>query len=104
MRLGGDRIAHHVVGDGLPIWVLTPGSFGHLDTAWEDPASALFLHTLASFSWLPSTAPAGPDEILASGAVRDLVVGSNTVLENRGMRPLKGVEGTWRPFAIRATG
>ena len=43
---------------------------------------------------------AGPDEILTSGTVRDLVVGSNTVLEDRGTRPLKGVEGTWRLFAL----
>jgi class 3 adenylate cyclase len=51
-RLGGDRIAYQVVGDGPPDLVLTLGSFGHLDTAWEDPASALFLRTLASFSRL----------------------------------------------------
>ena len=43
---------------------------------------------------------AGPNEILTSGTVRDLVVGSNTVLEDRGSRPLKGVEGTWRLFAL----
>jgi class 3 adenylate cyclase len=48
-RLGGDRIAYQVLGDGPPDLVLTPGSFGHLDTAWEDPGSALFLRTLASF-------------------------------------------------------
>ena len=50
--LSGDRIAYQVVGDGPPDLVLTLGSFGHLDTAWEDPASALFLRTLASFSRL----------------------------------------------------
>jgi class 3 adenylate cyclase len=48
-RLGGDRIAYQVLGDGPPDLVLAPGSFGHLDTAWEDPGSALFLRTLASF-------------------------------------------------------
>jgi class 3 adenylate cyclase len=51
-RLGGDRIAYQVLGDGPPDLVLAPGSFGHLDTAWEDPGSALFLRTLASFSRL----------------------------------------------------
>jgi class 3 adenylate cyclase len=51
-RLGADRIAYQVVGDGPPDLVLTLGSFGHLDTAWEDPGSALFLRTLASFSRL----------------------------------------------------
>jgi pimeloyl-ACP methyl ester carboxylesterase len=30
--------------------VRTPGSFGHMDIVWEDPAAALFLRTLASFS------------------------------------------------------
>jgi class 3 adenylate cyclase len=48
-RLGGDRIAYQVLGDGPPDLVLAPGSFGHLDTAWEEPGSALFLRTLASF-------------------------------------------------------
>jgi class 3 adenylate cyclase len=48
-RLGGDRIAYQVLGDGPPDLVLAPGSFGHLDTAWEDPGSVLFLRTLASF-------------------------------------------------------
>jgi class 3 adenylate cyclase len=43
---------------------------------------------------------AAPDEILTSGTVRDLVVGSNTVLEDRGTQPLKGVEGTWRLFTL----
>jgi class 3 adenylate cyclase len=51
-RLGGDRIAYQVFGEGPPDLVLTLGSFGHLDTAWEDPGSALFLRTLASFSRL----------------------------------------------------
>jgi pimeloyl-ACP methyl ester carboxylesterase len=51
-RLGGDRIAYQVFSDGPPDLVLTLGSFGHLDTAWEDPGSALFLRTLASFSRL----------------------------------------------------
>jgi class 3 adenylate cyclase len=51
-RFGGDRIAYQVFGDGPPDLVLTLGSFGHLDTAWEDPGSALFLRTLASFSRL----------------------------------------------------
>jgi class 3 adenylate cyclase len=43
---------------------------------------------------------AGPDEILTSGTVRDLVVGSNTLLEDRGTQPLKCVEGTWRLFTL----
>jgi class 3 adenylate cyclase len=49
-RLGGDRIAYQVVGDGPPDLVLTLNSFGHVDIGWEEPGYALFLRTLASFS------------------------------------------------------
>ena len=49
-RLGGNRIAYQVVGDGPPDLVVTLFSFGHIDIAWEDPGFALFLRTLASFS------------------------------------------------------
>jgi class 3 adenylate cyclase len=45
-------------------------------------------------------AAAGPGEILASRTVRDLVVGSDITLDDRGTRPLKGVEGTWQLFAV----
>jgi class 3 adenylate cyclase len=41
-----------------------------------------------------------PGEILASRTVRDLVVGSDIVLEDRGMQPLKGVEGSWQLYAV----
>jgi hypothetical protein len=47
-RLQGDRIAYQVLGEGPPDLVLTPGSFGHLDIAWEDPGITLFCRTLAS--------------------------------------------------------
>jgi class 3 adenylate cyclase len=45
-------------------------------------------------------AVARPGEVLASRTVRDLVVGSDLVLEGRGTRPLKGVEGKWQLFAV----
>jgi pimeloyl-ACP methyl ester carboxylesterase len=51
-RLGGDRIAYQVLGEGPPDLVMAPASFGHVDIAWEDPGIALFLQTLASFSRL----------------------------------------------------
>jgi pimeloyl-ACP methyl ester carboxylesterase len=51
-RLGRDRIAYQVLGKGPPDLVMTTGSFGHVDLAWEDPGIALFLRTLASFSRL----------------------------------------------------
>jgi class 3 adenylate cyclase len=51
-RLGRDRIAYQVLGEAPPDLVLTSGSFGHVDMAWEDPGIALFFRTLASFSRL----------------------------------------------------
>jgi class 3 adenylate cyclase len=51
-RLGQDRVAYQVLGDGPPDLVLTMGAFGHVDVHWEDPATALFLRRLASFSRL----------------------------------------------------
>ena len=49
-------------------------------------------------------AVAQPDEILVSRTVRDLVVGSDIVLDDRGTRPLKGVEGDWQLFAVHRRG
>jgi class 3 adenylate cyclase len=45
-------------------------------------------------------AAAGPGEILTSSTVRDLIVGSDIVLDDRGIHPLRGVEGTWQLFAV----
>ena len=45
-------------------------------------------------------AAAGPAEILTSRTVRDLVVGSDITLNDRGPQPLKGVEGTWQLFTL----
>jgi class 3 adenylate cyclase len=50
--LGRDRIAYQVLGQGPPDLVEIPGSFTHVDLVWEDPAAALFLRRLASFSRL----------------------------------------------------
>jgi class 3 adenylate cyclase len=43
---------------------------------------------------------AGPSEILMTGTVRDLVLGSGVDLVERGSRVLKGVPGRWRIFAL----
>jgi class 3 adenylate cyclase len=45
-------------------------------------------------------AAAGPGEILTSRTVRDLIVGSDIVLDDRGIHPLRGVEGIWQLFAV----
>lgn len=42
---------------------------------------------------------AGPGEILVSGTVKDLVIGSDIDFVDRGERELRGVPGTWRLFA-----
>lgn len=49
-------------------------------------------------------AAAEPDEILVSRTVRDLVVGSEVIPDDRGTRPLKGVEGDWQLFAVHRRG
>jgi class 3 adenylate cyclase len=51
-RLGHDRIAYQVLGEGPPDLVLTTGTLGSIDLAWEEPGVALFLRSLASFSRL----------------------------------------------------
>ena len=47
-------------------------------------------------------AEAEPDEVLVSGTVKDLVVGSGLTFVDRGMRALRGVPGTWPVFAVTA--
>jgi class 3 adenylate cyclase len=43
---------------------------------------------------------AGPGEVLVSGAVKDLVVGSPLRFSDRGEHELKGVPGQWRLYAV----
>jgi class 3 adenylate cyclase len=43
---------------------------------------------------------AGAGEVLVSGTVPPLVVGSGLDFADRGERQLKGVPGTWRLFAV----
>jgi pimeloyl-ACP methyl ester carboxylesterase len=51
-RLGQDRIAYQVLGQGPPDLVLTTGPLGSIDLAWEEPGVALFFRMLSSFSRL----------------------------------------------------
>jgi class 3 adenylate cyclase len=46
------------------------------------------------------SARAGPDEVLVSSTVRDLVVGSGVTFTDRGSHVLKGVPGRWRLYAV----
>jgi len=43
---------------------------------------------------------AGPNEVMVSGTVKDLVVGSGIDFEDRGETELRGVPGEWRLFAV----
>jgi class 3 adenylate cyclase len=49
------------------------------------------------------SALAGPNEILVSSTLRDLVIGSGLEFEDRGAYELKGVPGEWRLFAVATT-
>ncbi len=46
------------------------------------------------------SALAGPNEVLVSSTLRDLVIGSGLEFEDRGVHELKGVPGEWRLFAV----
>jgi class 3 adenylate cyclase len=46
------------------------------------------------------SALAGPNDVLVSSTLRDLVIGSGLEFEERGAHELKGVPGEWRLFAV----
>jgi len=46
---------------------------------------------------------AGPDEVLVSGTVKDLVAGSGIGFADRGTHELKGVPGEWRLYAVSSS-
>jgi len=46
------------------------------------------------------SALAGPNDVLVSSTLRDLVIGSGLEFEERGSHELKGVPGHWRLFAV----
>lgn len=43
---------------------------------------------------------AAPDQVLVSGTVRDLLLGSGLRFEDRGRHELKGIEGKWQLYAV----
>jgi class 3 adenylate cyclase len=49
------------------------------------------------------SALAGPNDVLVSSTVRDLVIGSGLEFEDRGTHDLKGVPGQWHLFAVAST-
>ena len=46
------------------------------------------------------SAMAGPGEVLVTGTVRDLVVGSGIIFDDRGRHCLKGLPDEWRVLAV----
>jgi class 3 adenylate cyclase len=49
------------------------------------------------------SALAGPNEVLVSSTLRDLVIGSGLGFDHRGAYELKGVPGQWRLFAVASS-
>ena len=45
---------------------------------------------------------AQPGEVLVSGTVKDLVVGSDIDFSQRGVKPLKGVPGEWPVYSVES--
>jgi class 3 adenylate cyclase len=43
---------------------------------------------------------AAPSEVLVSQTVKDLMVGSGLVFDERGSHELRGVPGEWRVYAV----
>ena len=46
------------------------------------------------------SALAGPNDVLVSSTLRDVVIGSGLDFEERGAHTLKGVPGEWHLFAV----
>ena len=66
---------------------------GEIEISGDDVVG-LAVHVAARVS-----AVAGPDEVIVSSTVRDLMVGSGVTFVERGSRVLKGVPGRWRLYA-----
>ena len=49
------------------------------------------------------SALAGPNDVLVSSTLRDLVIGSGLEFDDRGAHVLKGVPGEWHLFAVAST-
>jgi len=61
-----------------------------------DDLGGLAVHIAARVAAL-----AGPGDVLVSGTVKDLVVGSGIEFIERGEHELKGVPGPWKLFAVQ---
>ena len=78
-------------------WTIRAGLHtGECELLADDDVGGLAVHIGARISGL-----AGPGEVLVSSTVRDLIVGSEQTLADRGEHQLKGVPGPWRVFAVQ---
>jgi class 3 adenylate cyclase len=68
---------------------------GELELLENDDIGGLAVHIGARISSL-----AGPGEVLVSSTVRDLIVGADQPLIDRGEHQLKGIPAPWRLFAV----
>ena len=91
----GVRCAEQVIADahGLGLDVRTGLHTGEVERSSDDVAG-LAVHLAAR---IMSRAEAG--EILVSGTVRDLVIGSDLTFSDRGEHELKGIPGRWSIYA-----
>ncbi|HZQ49430.1 MAG TPA: adenylate/guanylate cyclase domain-containing protein [Candidatus Dormibacteraeota bacterium] len=71
---------------------------GELDLL-ESGIAGIGVHTGARVMSL-----AGPDEVLVTSTVRDLVAGSGLSFSDRGLHELKGVPGSWRILRVEPEG
>ncbi len=68
---------------------------GEIELLRDDDVAGIAVHLAARVSSL-----AGPGEVLVSGAVPPLVVGSGMEFADRGRHELKGVPGEWQVLAV----
>jgi class 3 adenylate cyclase len=69
---------------------------GECELLADDDIGGLAVHIGARISSL-----AGPGEVFVSSTVRDLIVGSDRVLADRGEHELKGIPGAWRIYSVQ---
>ena len=82
---------------GLGLEVRAGLHSGELELLANDDIGGLAVHIGARIGSL-----AGAGEVLVSSTVRDLIVGSDQILADRGEHQLKGIPGSWRVFAVQA--
>lgn len=92
------RCAQEIIESSAPLGIrVTAGLHAGECELMGDDIGGVAVHIAARVSGL-----AGPDEVLVSRTVKDLVVGSGIEFADRGMHTLKGVPDTWKLHAVVA--